>query len=64
MFSGLLSFGGSLASDKAKCVSLNNQSCETRPALFNTNSKKPLYYPFSVSVNKCGGFCKTIDDSY
>ena len=57
MFSGLLSFGGSLASDNAKCVSLNNQSCETRPALFNINSKKPLYYPFSVSVNKCGGFC-------
>ena len=23
-----------------------------------------LFYPFSVSINKCGGSCNTIDDPY
>ena len=47
-----------------KCVSLNNQPSLTRPIIVNTNSDKTLFYPFTVSVNKCGGSCNTNDDSY
>ena len=32
--------------------------------LVNINSNKPLYYPFTVSVNKYSGSCNTTDDSY
>ena len=32
--------------------------------LVDTNSNWALFYPFTVSVNKCGGSCKTIDDPY
>ena len=45
-----------------KCVSLNNWSCQARPALINTNSNETLFYSFIVSVNKGGGNCDTIDE--
>ena len=44
---------------RIKFVSLNSGLCQTRPALGNINSTKTLYYPFTVSVNKCGGSCNT-----
>ena len=63
MFHGLLSacttesFGESLASNskgRIKCVFLNIRPFQTRPTLININSNKPLYYPFTHNVNKCG----------
>ena len=59
------SFGESLLSNSKgflKCVSLNNRPCQPRPILVNINSNQPLYCPFTVSVNKCGGSCNTIID--
>ena len=62
MFVGLLSlcttgnFDRSLASNSKgpiKCLSLKIN-----------HVKLTLFYPFTVSVNKCGGSCKTVDDSY
>ena len=32
--------------------------------LVGINSNEPLFYPFTVSVNKCGGSCNAIDDQY
>ena len=73
MFIGLLSacairsFGESLVSNsegRIKWVSLNNRPCQAEPILININSNKTLYYPFTVSVSKCGGSCNTIDDPY
>ena len=29
--------------------------------LINIDSSEPFYYPFFVSVNKCGGSCSTVD---
>ena len=73
MFFGVLSiftigrFGEPLASNSErsiKGVSLNNRPCQARPTLVITNSNETLFYPFSLSVNKCGGSCNTIDDVY
>ena len=50
-----------------KCVSLNNYSCQTRLTFVNINPDETLFFPFTVSVNECGGCggsCNTIDDSY
>ena len=47
-----------------KCVSLNKQPCQARPTLVNVNCNQPHYFPFTVSVNKFGGSCNTINDSY
>ena len=58
-------FGESLAFNSkgpTKCVAINNQQFEARPRLVNTFSNNTLFYPFIVSVDKCGGDCSTIDD--
>ena len=47
-----------------KGVSLNSWPCQARSMLVDTNSNWALFYSFTVSVNKCGGSCKTIDDPY
>ena len=57
MLNGILSFGvptrfGEFLS--MKFVSMSNQSCQPRAKIVRINSNKPLYYPFIVSVNKCG----------
>ena len=59
-------FGNSLASNSKghiKCVSLNNQLCQSKPTVVNTNSNRTLYYPFNLSVNKRGKSCNTIGKS-
>ena len=41
-----------------ECVSMNNQECKTRTKINNNN--EPVFYPFSVKVNKCSGSCNNI----
>ena len=73
LFIGLLSaytirdFGELLAPNSngpIKCVSLNNLRRKTRATHFNISSDQTCFYRFTVSVNKCGGSCNTIDDPY
>ena len=45
-------------------VSPNNHECQTRPTLANINSDETLFYPLTVSVNKCGERGNTIDFPY
>ena len=47
-----------------KCVSMNNQECKIRPKIMNINSNEPLFYPYSILVNKCSGSCNNINDPY
>lgn len=46
--------------ESIKCVSLNNEPCQTRPTPVNINSNQVFYYQFTVSVNKYCGSCNTI----
>ena len=34
-------------------VSMNNQECKTRTQIININNHEPVFYPFSIKVNKC-----------
>ena len=47
-----------------KCVSMNNQECKIRPEISNLNTNEPLFYPYSIKINKCKGSCNTINDRY
>ena len=47
-----------------KCISMNNQECKIRPEIININSNEPLFYPYSIKVNKCSGSCNNINDPY
>ena len=43
---------------------LNNQECKTRTKIININKNEPVFYPFSINVNKCCGSCNIINDPY
>ena len=46
------------------CVSMNYQECKVRPKIADINSNNPMFYHFSVKINKCSGNCNNIYDPY
>ena len=46
------------------CVSMNNQECKVRPEIADINSNNPMFYPFSIKINKCSGNCNNINNPY
>ena len=46
------------------CISMKNQECKVRPEIININSNNPMFYPFSIKVNKCNGSCNNINVPY
>ena len=47
-----------------ECISMNNQECKARTKIIDVNNNKPLFYPYSIKVNKCSGNCNDINDPY
>ena len=46
------------------CISMKNQECKIRPEINNINSNNPIFYSFSIKVNKCSGNCNNINNPY
>ena len=55
MFALGLTVLSSSITDALNCVSMNNQKCKVRPKVVDINSNSPMFYPFSIKVNKCSG---------
>ena len=67
MFIAAMAFVGCgtlISSNPLKCVSMSNQECKVRPAMVNINSNEPLFYPYSLLVNKCSDSCNDINNQY
>ena len=47
-----------------ECVLMNNQECRTRTKIININNNEPVFYPFSIKVNKRSGSCNSINNPY
>ena len=45
-------------------ISLKNQKYQPIPEVINTNSNNPIFYPFSIKMNKCSGNCNNINNPY
>ena len=45
-----------------ECVSMNNKECKKRSEIINTN--EPLFYPYSIIIDRCKSGCNTINDPY
>ena len=43
---------------------MNNQECKARPKIIDLNNNEPVFYPYSIKVNKCSGICSNINDPY
>ena len=46
------------------CISMKNRECKVKPEIININSNNPMFYPFSIKVNKCNGNCNDINNPY
>ena len=57
MFIILLNFSSSFARAQTKCTSLNDKPCMIRSTLIGLSTTEPKYYPFIISLDKCGGCC-------
>ena len=54
-----------------ECVSVNNQERKIRTEIINLNTlmnqinlNEPMFYPYSIKINRCKGSCNTINDPY
>ena len=47
-----------------ECVSMNYQECKIRPEIINLNTNEPMFYPYSIKINRCNSSCNTINDPY
>ena len=47
-----------------ECVSMNNQECKIRTEIVNLNTNEPMFYPYSIKINRCNSICNTINDPY
>ena len=45
---------------------MNNQECKIRSEIitYNVNTNELMFYPYSITINKCKGSCDTINDPY
>ena len=53
-----------LNANSLECVSINNQECKIRSEIINVNTNEPVFYPYSITINKCKCSCNTINDPY
>ena len=53
-----------LSVNPLKCVLMNNQECTVRSKIMNVNCNEPLFFPYSIEINKCSGSRNNINDPY
>ena len=46
------------------CISLKNEECKERPKFVDINSNNPVFYTFSIKINKCSGSFNNINNPY
>ena len=46
------------------CISIKNQECKVRPKIDDINSNNPIFYSFSIKINKCSNRCNNINNLY
>ena len=43
---------------------MKNQECKVKPEIININGNNPIFYLFSVKIDRCNGNCNNINDPY
>ena len=60
----LSNFTNVLSAIPFDCISMKNQECKIRPEIINIDSNNPIFYSFSIKINKCSGSCNNINNPY
>ena len=61
-FIGLTILSNFTKATPLNCISMKNQECKTRQQDINVNSNNPIFYLFSIKINKCSGNCNNINN--
>ena len=61
---GSLFLSSLVSTTPLSCISLKNQECKVRPKIADINTNNPIFYPFSIKINKCSGNCNNINNPY
>ena len=61
---GSLFLSSLVSTTPLSCISIKNQECKVRPEIVDINSNNPIFYPFSVKINKCSSNYNNINDPY
>ena len=62
--SALMYFNNLSSVNSLGCISMKNQERKVRPEIVDINSNNPIFYPFSIKINKCSGSCNIINNLY
>ena len=46
------------------CIPMKNREYKVRPEIITISSNNPMFYTFSIKMNKCSGNCININDPY
>ena len=58
----LSNFANALNAIPLDFISMKNQKCKIRLEVININSNNPIFYPFSIKINKCNGSSNNINN--
>ena len=61
---GSLCLSSLVSATPLSCISLKNQECKARPKIADINSNNPIFYTFSIKINKCSNDCNNINNPY
>ena len=61
---GSLFLSSLVSTTRLSCISIKNQECKVRPEIVDINSNNPIFYPFSIKINKCSSSCNNINNPY
>ena len=67
IFIPTMTFSGNLSNvNPLECISIKNQECKIRPEIINVNSNSntPIFYHFSIKINKYSGNCNDINNPH
>ena len=64
MFAVITTFFSLSYVNSLECISMSNQKCKARLKIIDVNNNEPVFYPYSIKVNKCSGSCSNINDPY
>ena len=61
---GSLCLSSLVSATPLSCISLKNQECKARSKIADINSNNPIFYTFSIKINKCSNDCNNINNPY
>ena len=62
--SALVYFSNLSSVNPLESISMKNQKYRVRSEIVDVNGNNPIFYPFSINVNKCNGNCNSINGPY